>query len=503
MAVRERHVWRKVVGLVCAVSAVAVGCTASTPRQVPQPTASAERPAIALAVRLVQGSAPRLVAGLPRRMALTVRNLTSQRQTGLVLALSDTVDGSPGSADERQRPALVGRCTAGAGTSYCPLPALMPRAVYRATITATVPMTLAGRSTVGGDFVQTVFVATKTDGQPVTPVRRLRLRIVATATSFPDAGAGDRGPAGALAATGSIPLGAPASLLVTAGPDVYTLEPRGQQGTRVEHVAVPDRRVVSTRTLAGTPVSASIGRTLVVLTRLGRRDGPTTGPAVLTVLDARSLRVLRSRRLRDISSVVTRPQGIYTAIPGKLLELDPLTLATVRTLTIDADPQQPVGAQLGADPRSHIIYLGIPCGCVSQPVVDVVDFDRWAVIGRTHVPAVVDAVPQGVGDDAWLTYATGMMAAIQRITPLGRTTASRGGVGSNSTTSVVTGTRLWTFNALDPAVVVCDDLATGQADAHSLVTGDATAFGADDNHVYVAIARRLQLYRPAGRCAAN
>ena len=288
--------------------------------------------------------------------------------------------------------------------------------------------------------------------------------------------------------------------MVTAGPDVYVVESRGQRGTRVEHVSITRRRVVGRQTLVGIPVAASFFRTLVVLTRKSRLGGPATGPAVLTVLDSGSLRVLRSRSLDDVGSVVARPEGIYTATPGKLLLLDPTRLTTVRTLSVDADLQQPAGAVLGADPRSRMMYLGVPCACRRRPVVDVVDLRRWAIIGRAHVDAVVDAVPQGVGDDAWLTYATGMMAAIQRITPSGKTVAIRGAVGTNSTVSAVTGTRLWTFNAVNSASITCNDLATGRALGHIKVPGDATTFGADNTHVYVAIAKRLTMYRPSGPC---
>lgn len=168
-------------------AAVSVGgCTSSgndSPGHASSSPAASSPPAV-VSIHVSAGAAPNIVVGLPRHLHVIVRNRSNERRGDLLIASSDTIGGSPGSAVEQWIPALHGRCYGAAATTYCPLPSIPARSSYRARTAVTVPLRLAGISTVGKTFVQTVFIVTRSGGAPLSPVRHVRLNIIGKSSSL-------------------------------------------------------------------------------------------------------------------------------------------------------------------------------------------------------------------------------------------------------------------------------------------------------------------------------
>lgn len=131
-----------------------------------------------VSVGLTAGGGTTIVLGTPRRLKLTVRNLTDDPQSGLALGMSDTIGGSPGSASEYWRPRFSKGCDTAAGTTYCPLPTIAAHGAYRATLNVKVPERFGNQSTIGLDFVQRAYVTPAPSQGPTTPIQTVRLHIV-------------------------------------------------------------------------------------------------------------------------------------------------------------------------------------------------------------------------------------------------------------------------------------------------------------------------------------
>jgi hypothetical protein len=300
----------------------------------------------------------------------------------------------------------------------------------------------------------------------------------------------------ALTGSGELTVAHPVQSFVLAGNVAYALESEHNVGY-VQRIDVTRQRVTATRQLPGDVLAGSIGADLAVV---ASEAGNSTRDVVL-LLQPTTLKVLASRSFARVGDVVARPEGTYVSVRHAILELD-RRLATARTIQIDDDSQNPhQPAKIAADPRSAFMYAGVWCSCNSEPVVDVVSLTHGAVIARTHVPAIVVGIPQGYGDEGWITYATGMMASATLIDHQAHKIASVGPIGTNSSVGVVTGKHFWTASEGSPFRIACRNLANGHVQGEMALYDNDSVFNADDTHVYVAEQTQVRFYAPSAACA--
>jgi hypothetical protein len=325
----------------------------------------------------------------------------------------------------------------------------------------------------------------------------------ATATSSPPSmpsATAARGPI--LGDERKIELGVKADTVVPAGDVVYAFATVSGKVT-VVRVDVANRVATARRTFAAQSVRASVGggRLALLLTSASNRTRQPTATAV-ELLDLRTLATTATRDLGPAADLVARPEATYVSTPGRILALDPRTLQTRREIAVDDFPKQGAsGAEIAADPRSHILYAGIPNSeGPHEPPVDIVDLRTGAVLARPTVPAVVVAEPQGYGDDGWISYATGMMASAQLLSPAGKILAEIGPIGPNSSSIVVAGRHLWTFTQVADFHISCRDLRTGGVQG-TAPASDASPVSADSTHVYAFEGSKLLVFTPGGACA--
>ena len=334
----------------------------------------------------------------------------------------------------------------------------------------------------------------QTQAVPTEPPATTPTTASATTTPKPAATSKPK-PTAILSNQHTIALGLTADIIVPAGPVVYALSMRnGTVG--VVRMDITKQAVTARRSFRGNSVRASVGG--------GRLAVLTTSPTTIRELDLRTLQTDASAMLSTpAADVLARPEATYVSTPGHILALDPQTLRTRRSVRVDDSPAASgaKGAAIAADPRSQILYAGIPNGQGPPPVVDVVDLRAGRVIARPTVDAVVDAEPQGYGDDAWVVFATGMMASAERLDPTGKKLAQIGPIGPNSSTIAVTGRHLWTFSPSTFAPIACRDLSTGAVQGSAAHPEVGVAAAADNTHVYLSVDDSLLVFTPSGRCA--
>lgn len=317
-----------------------------------------------------------------------------------------------------------------------------------------------------------------------------------------------------LTVLGSVGLGSQAptfgsggSQLILAGADVYAFQvSRGGGITEVDRVDVAHMAVASGTQLAGCSAGASISTG--VLAVLSDPTCRATGATVLQLLDPVTLRVRASSTVAPAGGVLARPEGIYVSQRGRIGVYSAANLAPDGGFAVDVSgtADQP-GGPIAADPRSEILWVSVPCSCPSMPVVDIVSLATGHVIGRFSVPAVTEANPQGMGDDAWVIFATGTMSAAERFSPSGQALTPTIQTGVNSANMQVTGLHLWVGETTTPLLhLSCRSLSTGAPQGQVVIQtpglGPPLFFlGADNSHVYLGVGDRLLVYRPVGPCA--
>lgn len=356
-------------------------------------------------------------------------------------------------------------------------------------------------------------------GQPAGGWRRLRdvlRRLIAAAALAAAALAACSGPAGRstgvpssrplarlLVPLAAIPLGFQPARLVLGGNDVYVIGLPHAGVTELARVNVAAEAVQARVDVAGCVAAASLtGGSLVVLA--GRIAANLCLSATsLQVRDPTTLSVRAARAVPPSADVLARPGAIYVSQPAQVAIYSLATLAPLGSIAVPpADQSALRGAALAADPRSDVLWIGIPNGM--QPLAIAVSFATHRVLGQTKTFAVEEPVPQGFGDDAWLIYATGMMSAVSLVAPDGRVLVQPISSGPNSAVEQVTGRHLWTAYSLNGATVDCRSLPTGAIEGSATVSANdgafPPAFGADNSHVYLGLTAGLQVYRPSGPC---
>jgi hypothetical protein len=290
-------------------------------------------------------------------------------------------------------------------------------------------------------------------------------------------------------------------LLVPAGPVVYAIGAASGRVT-VARVDITTRTPTARRTFSGEGVHASVGGGQLAILLTPERSPNTPPPATVQLLDLDTLATVASRDLTTAATVLARPEATYVSTPGRILALDPKTLHTIRTIDVDNYPKQHAsGAEIAADPRSHILYAGIPNSYGPLPPVDIVDLRTGRVIARRGVPAVVVAEPQGYGDDGWIVFATGNFASAELLNPAGKVLTGFGPIGPNSSSIVVTGRHLWTFPTAEGFPLTCRNLRSGAVQGSAQHQRIEAASAADNTHVYLAHDSTLSVFTPSGACA--
>jgi len=291
----------------------------------------------------------------------------------------------------------------------------------------------------------------------------------------------------------TVALGFTVTAVVPAGPVVYAVGGDSETVT-VARIDVAAKSVTAQRSFPGDTVRASVGGGALAVLVTGHST-------TIARLDLRTLAVTAERTLAvRAAGVLARPEATYVSTPGSILVLDPATLQTRHGIVVDNDPQQGAyGAEIAADPRSHILYAGIPSS--SHPLIDVVDLRTGRILARPRVPAVVVAEPQGYGDDSWAVFATGMMAAAELLTPTGHVRTTLAQIGPNTATIAVTGLHLWTFAPSFHQNIQCRDLSHGAIEGSEPDPAVGMVTAADDTHVYLGGNDSLSIYTPGGACA--
>lgn len=292
-----------------------------------------------------------------------------------------------------------------------------------------------------------------------------------------------------------IPLGFDAIALVPAGPVVYAVGATTATVT-VARIDVAAKTVTARRTFAGYTASASVGAgDLAVLTRM-------QSAATVRLLDPRTLATTAIRTFTLAADVLARSEATYVSTPGRILALDPTTLRTLRSIDVQTGPGDP-GANIAADPRSHVMYAGIfDRSATAGPHVDVINLNTGRVVADPRVNATIVAYPQGYGDYGWLIFASGASAAIELLTSRGRELANTGQVGPNDSSIAVTSRHLWTLvPSASGRSSACRDLRTGVIQGSSPNFHIEPTTAADDTHVYTTDGPALLVYTPGGRCA--
>lgn len=304
-----------------------------------------------------------------------------------------------------------------------------------------------------------------------------------------------------LTPVGSVALGFQPAGLVLAGSTVYAFGWPAGGATQVVRIDLAAGAVSARARLPGCVRAASVANgPLAVLSGPSAADGCLVGDR-LWLLDPANLAVRTARAVPASSDVLARPDGVYVSQRGRVSLYAPETLALLSGFAVEPSDQSGIpGGALGADPRSTVLWVGIPNG--RHPVVEAISLVNHRLLGIAKISAVEEGSPQGAGDDSWVIFATGMLSEVELVAPDGRQLAAVGQVGPNSTTEQVTGRHLWTYYDLgDGSHLTCRSLATGAAQGSETVGGSGgPAFGADNTHVYLASGTTLDIYKPAGVC---
>ena len=298
----------------------------------------------------------------------------------------------------------------------------------------------------------------------------------------------------------SVELGGTVKTAVLAGPVVYAVGYPVHGASILRRVSVPTGAVTASITLPGCVGGASVSNGALAV--LSESDANCATATSLRLLDPITLRTIWERPVPASGDVLARTNGIYVSQKGHISIYDDNTLAFARSVAIDSSPPLYAGVYLAADPDSDVLWAGIASD--RYPVMDAVSLITYRVLSRTPLEAVTAGLPQGMGDDTWVIYATGMMSAVELITSTGHVVARLGGIGANYAVEQVTGRHVWTGFALDDALSLsCRSLISGGVQGRTLLATPGQTprlIGADNGYVYVSVANELRVYRPVGTC---
>ena len=245
---------------------------------------------------------------------------------------------------------------------------------------------------------------------------------------------------------------------VLAGPVVYAVGYPVHGASILRRVSVPTGAVTASITLPGCVGGASVSNGALAV--LSESDANCATATSLRLLDPITLRTIWERPVPASGDVLARTNGIYVSQKGHISIYDDNTLAFARSVAIDSSPPLYAGVYLAADPDSDVLWAGIASD--RYPVMDAVSLITYRVLSRTPLEAVTAGLPQGMGDDTWVIYATGMLSAVELITSTGHVVARLGGIGANYAVEQVTGRHVWTGFALDDALSLsCRSLISG------------------------------------------
>ncbi|HMC41651.1 MAG TPA: hypothetical protein VKI20_01475 [Acidimicrobiales bacterium] len=306
----------------------------------------------------------------------------------------------------------------------------------------------------------------------------------------------ERGGSPAVAPAGSVALGTKPARVVLSWPLAYVLgQPQGDRFD-VVRVDLPTRSVTARATLQGTPTGAAVSATGLYVVAGGTGGSPTT----LIRLDPVSLAVQNQVARPGLGSqVVARADGVYLA-PGVALERrDPQSLAAKGSVPLPAHDDV---ADLAADPRASVLWVALPAQDPPLTLVEV-DLGSFRVLrSRRDLGGVHGGKVSGLGDDAWVGFATGTQSTAERVRASDAATiATFQAAMPNRAVYTVSGTKLW-FSGGQAAGLGCADLSTGAVQGTSEVAADTSPFAAD-THVAVLgdqVGGAVRLLVPAPAC---